>query len=114
MNGLAPIAPKLGKLLRLLSSDKPGEIIAAAFAINRTLQAEKLDIHDLAKVVETGNSGNGAGLSEAERRKVFEKGVEEGPSDAPPTVPASRAGMKLPRLARRVPSLCVTTVSWNL
>jgi hypothetical protein len=29
-------------------------------------------------VVETGNSGNGAGLSEAERRKIFEKGVEEG------------------------------------
>ena len=43
---------KLAKLLRLLSSDKPGEIVAAATAINRALQADGLDIHHLADVIE--------------------------------------------------------------
>jgi hypothetical protein len=39
---------KLGKLLRLLSSDKDGEVLAAASAIMRTLAAEGSDIHNLA------------------------------------------------------------------
>jgi hypothetical protein len=43
---------KLGKFLRLLASDKPGEVVAAAGAIVRTLQAEGHDIHALADVVE--------------------------------------------------------------
>jgi hypothetical protein len=43
---------KLAKLLRLLASDKPGEVVAAAGAIMRTLQAEGYDIHALADVVE--------------------------------------------------------------
>lgn len=43
---------KLGKLLRLLASDKDGEVVAAARAITRTLRAEGQDIHALADVVE--------------------------------------------------------------
>jgi hypothetical protein len=39
---------KLAKLLRLLSSDKDGEVLAAASAIKRTLAAEGSDIHALA------------------------------------------------------------------
>jgi hypothetical protein len=39
---------KLGKLLRLLSSDKDGEVLAATAAIKRTLAIEGLDIHSLA------------------------------------------------------------------
>jgi hypothetical protein len=39
---------KLGKLLRLLSSDKDGEVLAATAAIKRTLATEGLDIHGLA------------------------------------------------------------------
>jgi hypothetical protein len=42
------VQDKLGKLLRLLSSDKPGEVVAAASAIMRTLATEGLDIHSLA------------------------------------------------------------------
>jgi hypothetical protein len=42
------VQDKLGKLLRILSSDKPGEVVAAASAIMRTLAAEGLDIHSLA------------------------------------------------------------------
>ena len=43
---------RLGKLIRLLASDKSGEVVAAAGAINRALQAAGLDIHRLAEVVE--------------------------------------------------------------
>ena len=38
----------LAKLVRLLSSDKDGEVLAAALAIKRTLAAEGSDIHALA------------------------------------------------------------------
>ncbi len=47
-------ASKVGKLLRLLGSDKPGEVAAAAAALSRTLQAAGLDLHDLAVVAERG------------------------------------------------------------
>jgi hypothetical protein len=39
---------KLAKLVRLLSSDKDGEVLAAASAIKRTLAAAGSDIHALA------------------------------------------------------------------
>jgi hypothetical protein len=39
---------RLGKLLRMLSSDKDGEVLAATAAIKRTLAAEGSDIHALA------------------------------------------------------------------
>jgi hypothetical protein len=39
---------KLGKLLRMLSSDKDGEVLAATAAIKRTLPTEGLDIHSFA------------------------------------------------------------------
>jgi hypothetical protein len=39
---------RLGKLIRMLSSDKPGEVAAAAAAIGRTLAAEGSDFHALA------------------------------------------------------------------
>jgi hypothetical protein len=39
---------RLAKLVRMLSSDKPGEVVAAASAIMRTLDAEGTDIHALA------------------------------------------------------------------
>jgi hypothetical protein len=45
---------KIAKLLRLLGSDKPGEVVAAAAALKRTLQAGGQDLHDLAYLVETG------------------------------------------------------------
>jgi hypothetical protein len=39
---------KLGKLLRMLSSDKDGEVLAATVAIRRTLENEGTGIHALA------------------------------------------------------------------
>jgi hypothetical protein len=49
---LRTIGPKLRKLLPLLSSDKDGEVVATARAIERTLRSEGFDLHDLAAVVE--------------------------------------------------------------
>jgi hypothetical protein len=40
------MSPKLAKLLRLLTSDKDGEALAATAAIKRTLAAENSDIHE--------------------------------------------------------------------
>jgi hypothetical protein len=45
---------RISQLIRMLSSDQPGEAGAAAQALNRTLASAGLDIHELAKVVETG------------------------------------------------------------
>lgn len=39
---------RVGKLLRMLSSDNDGEVLAATAAIKRTLATEGLDIHSLA------------------------------------------------------------------
>jgi hypothetical protein len=52
MNTFADIAPRIAKLLRLLASDKPGEVAASAQALRRVLGSANLDLHDLANVVE--------------------------------------------------------------
>jgi hypothetical protein len=48
------VTRRIGQLIRLLSSDHPGEAGAAAQALNRTLASVGLDIHELAKVAEVG------------------------------------------------------------
>jgi hypothetical protein len=45
---------KVAKLLRLLGSDKPREVVAAAAAPKRTLAAVGKDFHDLANAAEFG------------------------------------------------------------
>jgi hypothetical protein len=52
MSTLAPIADKLSKLVRMLTSDRDGEVVAAARSINRTLKSAGLDIHVLAAAIE--------------------------------------------------------------
>jgi hypothetical protein len=47
-------ASRIGQLVRLLGSDRPGEVVAAATAINRTLVGAGSDLHHLADVVERG------------------------------------------------------------
>jgi hypothetical protein len=46
---------RLGKLIRLLASDKDGEVVAAARALGRSLQTVGADFHDLARMVERSN-----------------------------------------------------------
>jgi hypothetical protein len=52
---MKPIAhtarPALAKLIRLLSSDVDGEVVAAARAMTRTLRSVGNDLHDLADLV---------------------------------------------------------------
>jgi hypothetical protein len=48
---LAEIAPRLRCLLLMLSSDRDGEVVAAARAIGRTLQSAGSDWHDLAQAL---------------------------------------------------------------
>ena len=52
MTTFADIAPMIAKLLRLLASDKPGELVASVHALRRVLGSANLDLHDLANVVE--------------------------------------------------------------
>jgi hypothetical protein len=49
-----PTTRRIGQLIRLLSSDQPGEVTAAASALTRTLESAGLDIHQLATVAEKG------------------------------------------------------------
>jgi hypothetical protein len=49
-----PTNRRIGQLIRMLSSDQPGEAGAAAQALNKTLVSAGLDIHKLAELAETG------------------------------------------------------------
>jgi hypothetical protein len=53
MADLTIVAPKLIKLLPLLTSDKDGEVVASARAIDRLLKSAGLDIHDIVESVST-------------------------------------------------------------
>jgi hypothetical protein len=75
MSALAPIADKLGKLIRLLGSDRDGEVVAAAQALQRTLKSAGADLHTLADLVE---KPNGHGLSEADMKRIYSAGFEAG------------------------------------
>ena len=48
---LPAIGPRLAKLLPLLSSDQPGEVVATARAIGLILKRGGMDWHDLAALV---------------------------------------------------------------
>jgi hypothetical protein len=68
---LAPIAGKLKPLIRLLSSDQDGEVVAAARSLNRLLKANGSDIHAIADGIGQANGK----LTEAEMRKLYDAGL---------------------------------------
>ena len=74
-NGLGSVANKLGKLLRLLASDRDGEVVAAAKAITRTLAGADLDIHALAEGVETAADRK---FSESDAQEIYRRAFEDG------------------------------------
>jgi hypothetical protein len=55
---LAPIAEKLRCCIRLLSSDRDGEVVAVARALLRTLKSNGLNIHAFADCIGRSNSAN--------------------------------------------------------
>jgi hypothetical protein len=65
---------KIQKLIRLLSSPNDGEALAAVHALQRALQADGSDIHELAARIE--------GLSQVEMKKLYDAGFEQGKSTA--------------------------------
>jgi hypothetical protein len=67
---------KISKLIKMLSSSSDGEVVNAARAILRTLQAEGTDIHELAERVE------GRKLSQAEMQRIYDKAFQDGKSAA--------------------------------
>jgi len=71
-DALAPIVDKLRPLVRMLSSDQPGEIVASARALVRVLKGAGLDIHALADSI-----GNGK-LSQADMKKIYDAGHSAG------------------------------------
>jgi len=50
------MAGRVGKLVRLLGFDHPGEVVGAAQALRRVLGTEGLDLNDLAQVLETATA----------------------------------------------------------
>src|SRR5262249_8297868 len=74
-SNLAPITDKLGKMIRMLASDRDGDVIAAARAIGRLLRNQGLDIHALAEGID---NPNGSGFSEAEMKKLYDAGYDAG------------------------------------
>jgi hypothetical protein len=59
---------KVGKLIPLLGSDNPGEILSTVAAIDRRLKATNRDWHDLAEALADADSprrgGGDAGLAD--------------------------------------------------
>jgi hypothetical protein len=68
MTRISTIAPKLQKLLLMLSSDQPGEVVAAAAAIKRTLRTAGADFHDLARgLIATATSSSSSSSTSSSR-----------------------------------------------
>lgn len=53
MPTLLPALPKVAPLVRLLGSDKDGEVLAAAHGLRRVLAAVGADLNDLATFIES-------------------------------------------------------------
>jgi len=73
------VIDKLGKLLRLLGSNRDGEILGTVAALQRTLQGAGADWHDLAENI---GKVNGAKFTEEDAKEIYAAGVQDGRSAA--------------------------------
>jgi hypothetical protein len=80
VSDLATITGKLGRYVKLLASDKDGEVLAAARTIVRTLKTAGADIHVPAEHIEGRNNNNNgtAKLTDAKMRKLYDAGYRDG------------------------------------
>jgi hypothetical protein len=67
------VAQKLGALLRRLSSNHDGEVLATVHAIIRTLNSAGSDLHALADKVEQTNV-----IPEADMKRLYQAGYDAG------------------------------------
>jgi hypothetical protein len=88
MKALAAVA-KPSKFIRLLTLDRPGEVVVAARAIVRTLEGAEADIHELAEGI-GATPVNGKKFAEANARETDERGAAGGPRAAGQAQPATR------------------------
>jgi hypothetical protein len=70
---------RTGDLVRRLSSDSDGEIVATVHALKRQLEAAGVGFHELAEHIE---QPNGSGVTEAELKRVYDAGYAQGIQDA--------------------------------
>jgi len=98
---LAPINGKLANLIRRLSSNSDGEVVATAHALMRTLQSIGANIHDVADRIE--HAGNGA-LAENEMQEIYNAGIKEGARLAIQKMQAQMARSSPQRLMPQFPS----------
>jgi hypothetical protein len=73
---------KIGMLIRLLSSEHDGEVLATVQALRRALESTGGDFHTLAETIE---KSNGSGIPEADMRKLYNTGFEAGQRSAETT-----------------------------
>jgi hypothetical protein len=73
---------KIKKMVRLLSSDRDAEVVAAARAILRTLEADGSDIHELAEAIGSGK------LSEQDMQQIYDAAYSDGKRAAENNRPA--------------------------
>jgi hypothetical protein len=69
---------KLGDLVRRLSSDSDGEIIATVYAMRRTLGSVGADLHGLAEHLE---AANGKHIPEEKLQRVWDTAYAQGVQD---------------------------------
>jgi hypothetical protein len=70
--GAKTLEQRIAMVIRLLASDKDGEIIAAAHALKRTLASAGTDFNGLAHGIEN----LGKGISNEERKKIWDAAVQ--------------------------------------
>jgi hypothetical protein len=75
---MSTLEEKIAGAIRLLGSDKDGDVIAAVGGLKRVLASAGTDLHDLAAGIEKLGKMNSSGLSKAEMEKVFSAGYAKG------------------------------------
>jgi hypothetical protein len=74
-----PIAKRIAKLFRMLSSDYDGEVLAAVNRMKSLFKDERLTFHDIATVIENCNGEiEEKKYSDTDAEIIFAKGVEKG------------------------------------
>lgn len=64
------VPEQVGKLIRLLASDSPGEVLGAVAALRRVLESAGMDLNDLGAFVEQGKSADIMSAQDRLRLKI--------------------------------------------
>jgi hypothetical protein len=82
-----PVAKRIAKIFRMLSSDQREEVLAAVTAMKRLFKSEGLSFHDIATVIESCNGEiEEKKYSDKDAEIIFNRGVAKGRTEeaAPP------------------------------